>query len=321
MRPVVFGPSPLMETALGVLKGQDLGRQRVAAEQQAQRERDAADRKAQSDLLTIAHQRIANDEAQSTQSRRLAKEAAVQSAAERLRASPFNVAGKFGQPGDPVDVEHDYAGDLEKESKVDAMKRALMATGMPEADAEQRARWNVDKDALAAEATSRRLDREKQQADINRIKAQTALDAARAAVERTSGGEAKTGAQEARDRARVAGWAVATMRAGEKDPQRLADAALAMNPRMNPQAVAAAVADAQLKLEQEARATSSGLPPLPADGTPAIATSGAVPVVPGAPAPPNAAAKSPADRWEELVGSGMEKAAATAQVKREYGLR
>lgn len=55
---------------------------------------------------------------------------------------------------------------------------------------------------------------------------------------------------ESRHKARISGWAAATIKAGEANPDRLVAAALAMNPGVNPQIVSAAVYEALLKSEE-----------------------------------------------------------------------
>lgn len=206
MRAVVFGPAPLMQTAMGVFKGRALGAQKVRDEEDRADEMAARDRRAGLDAVSLAHQTITNDLASETLAQKRAKQERANAAAARLRSSEFNSSGWYGQPGDPADPEHDYDADFEKETRIGALKQALVAGGMPEADAEARARWNVDKEALAAEATTRRQAREKQAADIAHVKAQTALEAAKAAVERAGGKEAKAtvaaATREARDRRR-----------------------------------------------------------------------------------------------------------------------
>jgi hypothetical protein len=88
------------------------------------------------------------------------------------------------------------------------------------------------------------------------------------------------------------------------------------------------LANAQARLQGQTEPFSVGAPPTVTrgysaearqrfPGTPAQVSVSAV----TSPAPPQAApAKTPADRWEELVDRGMSEAEATAAVKREFGL-
>jgi len=63
---------------------------------------------------------------------------------------------------------------------------------------------------------------------------------------------------ETRHKSRIAGWTAATIKAGEKDPERLVAAAVAMNPGVDPQIVAAAVYDTITKLEPKPPKGSEG---------------------------------------------------------------
>lgn len=241
MRAVVFGPSPFMQAAQGVVRGNELGEQRVQDEQDRATKAAADDRRTQVEVLDLAQRRIHDEQSRASADAR-------RSVAKRLRASPLNAGGRYGQPGDPVDMEHDYAKDLEHETRVSDIKRQLVAMGHAPEQAELTARYNVDLDRQDEEKQARTLAREKQQAEIDATRARTTRERRTAASE-------TTGAQEGRDRVRVAGWALATMRAGEKDPDRLAAAALAMNPHMSPQSVAAAIGDAGMKWDQANKRT------------------------------------------------------------------
>lgn len=64
-----------------------------------------------------------------------------------------------------------------------------------------------------------------------------------------TGGGPRGGPQEGRDKQRITGWATATIKAGEANPDRLVAAALAMNPGVDPQIVSAAVYEALMKIE------------------------------------------------------------------------
>ncbi|MHB1095565.1 MAG: hypothetical protein ACYC3F_05270 [Gemmatimonadaceae bacterium] len=180
MRPVVFGPSPLMEAALGVFKGQELGARRVRAEEDRSDELAARDRSAQLGALNLAHRTITNDLASETLTGQRAKQARADAAAARLRGSEFNRSGWYGNINDPADPEHDYDADYEKEAKISATKRALLAQGIPEIQAESAARHDVDQQAMATKQAATQQEREKTAAEIERIKAQTAAEWARA---------------------------------------------------------------------------------------------------------------------------------------------
>jgi hypothetical protein len=76
------------------------------------------------------------------------------------------------------------------------------------------------------------------------------LQAIKPRGEASSGAGPRGGPQETRDKARIAGWAAATIKAGESNPDRLVSAALAMNRGVDPQIVSAAVYEALLKAEE-----------------------------------------------------------------------
>ncbi len=63
MRPVVFGPSPLMQAALGVLKGKELGEERVRTEEDRAFETGKRERSVENDALTLAAKTLENEEA------------------------------------------------------------------------------------------------------------------------------------------------------------------------------------------------------------------------------------------------------------------
>lgn len=284
MRPIVFGPSPFMQVAEGVLGAKQNAAAAALAADDRQRKLAHEDQQSQLGALDIASKTIANMAATRSMADKSAKAAKVQADAERLRSSPYNTDGRYGKPGDPVDTEHDYASDFDKEQKVGLVKQGLLAQGYKPEQADEIARANFDREKMASEKESRGLGIQKTKAEIDRLRAQAIRDRAAAATGGT-GGMTPThlGAQEVRDRSRVAGWATATMQAGETDPQRLTAAALAMNPKMNPQTVAAAIADAQTKWNSktatEGRLLNRSL------NTPAT------PATPSAPAP--AAAPTP----------------------------
>lgn len=252
MRPVVFGPAPLMEAALGVIQGKEEGkrRQREAQALEAQQAREAEDRdftvrsrarQEQVGMLDLAQRRI-------RESRDTARAEARRAAAEWLRQSPHNSGGQFGAPGEPVDLEHDWEKTRREVVDRDALTKQLIAGGTPPDDA----------DLIAGGHQSVVRDREARTARRASAARQNArLDAAR-------------GKQ---DRDRVSGWALATMQSGETDLGRLTTAAHAMNPRMSAEDVAGAVAAAHSTFTRGAGGRSEGVIdlgngvklPLPAD--------------------------------------------------------
>lgn len=188
MRPVVFGPSPFMQAALGVLGGKQAGEQRAAAEAAAARkmafeEEDRATaqaregRAAELDALTIAQRRLANETSTTAQARDRATEARVQAAAARLRTSPFNADGRYGKDGDPVDVKFNYAAELEKEAKIDSDAKQLMATGLPKDEAYAAARYGDAGREMAEKRKTAALEREKLRAGVAKTKAEAAAGA------------------------------------------------------------------------------------------------------------------------------------------------
>ncbi len=205
MRPVVFGPSPLMEAALGVFKGQALGREREAAAQDRADELAKRKRGEQLDALTIAQRTIANDTLTTARSRDAAQQARADADALELRTSEVNADGRFGRDTDPADKGTDYRGILTKERKIAERAKQLMAAGHPADLAWDAARRDQTETDLQEQAAKRRRERELHEAKVANTKALTALNAARAVVERASGGKdakAKVDAARREDRDR-----------------------------------------------------------------------------------------------------------------------
>jgi hypothetical protein len=181
-----------MEAALGVLKGKQLGEQRVLADEdraytlgQRDRETAAADRRAQLDALTIAHQTIANETATTAQARERAREARARADAIRLRTSEFNKDGRYGKVDDDVDTSFDWTGEYEREKKIAADTEQLVAQGHPREKAAVYARYGRTGEELAEKAKKAALDREKIAAEIAETKANAVLRGAQASVART----------------------------------------------------------------------------------------------------------------------------------------
>lgn len=180
MRPVVFGASPLMSAALGVFRGQELGRQRVRDEEDRTEELAKRERGTEFDMLSLAHRRMTNETATTAQQRDAAQQARADRDAMELRTSEVNADGQFGKINDPADKDTDYRGILVKRRKVAATAKQLMAAGHPADIAWPAAEKDQSAADLQEQASKRKREREEHEAKIGRVKAQTAADWARA---------------------------------------------------------------------------------------------------------------------------------------------
>lgn len=192
MRPVVFGPSPFMQAALGVLGGKQAGEQRAAAEAVAARkmafeEEDRAT-KGQLNVLDIASRTLANEGIRETRARALENAARVQADADALRESPFGADGLYGKKGDYADPKFDYAGEhrkrAEKEAEIAWTASQLVKGGMKPEDARKAAEYDKTGTELLDKQKRAALEREKLRAGVAATKATAATGGAGTAVQR-----------------------------------------------------------------------------------------------------------------------------------------